>query len=127
MAPVVEATGLLSSSLPIALVAVEMVIAVDMDIVPGSWAFGSPFMCARLMGGIAEWSITMLPSAVKDGIAGAEGASPISKVVEWSAIVPMLALEAKEGITEGFTNEEAVLIAGWSTKDTSSIGTTPAM
>jgi hypothetical protein len=123
---VVEATGLLSSLLPIVLVTVEMVIAID--IVPSSWAFGSLFICARLMGGVAEWSITLFTLAIKEGIA--EGAPPMSEVVEWSAVVPMLALVAKEGITEGFTNEGAALISGiaaWSTKDMSSVGTTPAM
>jgi hypothetical protein len=114
-APVVKATGLLSSLLSIVLVTVEMVIAVD--IIPGSWAFRLLFICARLMGGVAEWSITLFTLAIKEEIA--EGAPPISKVVEWSAVVLMLALVAKEGITEGSTNKGAALISGvvgWSPK-----------
>jgi hypothetical protein len=124
------------SSLPIVLIAVEMVTAVDnVDIVPGSWAFKSPFICVTLMGEVAEWSTAMLTSVIKEGIAEIstkdKGAPTISEAVEWSAVVPMLALVAKEGITEGSTNEGAALIsgvAGWLAKDmvTSSIGTTPA-
>lgn len=116
-------------SLPIVLIAVEMVTAIDN--VPGSWALRSSFICASSMGGAAEWSIIMLSSVIKEGITEGstddKGAPPISEVVEWSAIAPILAFVAKEGITEGSTNKGGT--AGWSAKGkvTSSIGTTPAM
>jgi hypothetical protein len=139
---VVEGTGLCTetgSSLPIVvLIAVEMVTAVDIiDIVPGSWAFGTPFTCAKLMGGVAEWSVAMSTPVTKEGTAeespgtNDKGAPTISEVVEWSAVVPMLALVAKEGITERSTNEGAALISGVAGRSTivgviSSIGTRPA-
>jgi hypothetical protein len=127
---VVEATGLLSSLLPIVLIAVEMAAAVDIG-----WVFRSPFICTTLMGGVVEWSIAMVTSVIEEGIAEGstkdkadKGAPPISEVVEWSAVVPMLARVAKEGSTnEGAASISGV--AGRSRKDkvTSSIGTKPAM
>lgn len=112
------------SSLSIELIAVEMVTAVgNVDSVSGRWEFRSPFSCAILMGGVVEWSIAMLTSVIKEGRAEGstkdKGAPPISEVVEWSVVVPILALVVKEGIAEESKNEGAALVggvAGWSTK-----------
>jgi hypothetical protein len=63
----------------------------------------------------------MLTSVIKEGIAEGstkdKGTSAISEVMEGSAVVPMLVLVAKEGITGESTNEGTALIsglAGWS-------------
>jgi hypothetical protein len=104
-------------SLPlISLVAVERVTIVD---IIGSWAFRSPFMWVTLLSEVAEWSIALLTSITKEGMAEGstkdKGATPASGA-EWSVAlltVVMLALLTKEGSTK---DEGATPIGGaeWS-------------